>query len=311
MPGILRMSKFGRMGRWGNQIFQYAFLQSYARQHGLTVEIPAWVGNELYGFRDAPVGTTPCERIVEKGEHETEDTIIPNLRMPLKNADVEGWFQYHTSYYRPYEDQIRELFAEPVSEVRERLRPARNALLAAGETTIGLHFRRGDYGRNMFYITPVDWYVAWLREHFHRYEKPVIFVSTESLDVLLELQRKFPQARYETCETLGVDLRAQPLAHFNYLAYDKRTHDPRAMDFFPDWYLLQQACDIILMPNSTFSFGAAMTSPKLRQLWRSDPALQRFDRINPWDAYPAQFVKQKDYEHVPGLYLKSNPYWKD
>lgn len=309
MPNVLRMSKFGRMGRWGNQLFQYMFLQTYARTHGMTVEIPAWVGNELYGFEDPPCGNTPCTRVVEKGEHGIDDTIIPHIPAPLQNADVEGWFQYHTSYYKPHEDYIRELFAEPSPDVRFRMRPIRDKLWSLGDTTVGLHFRRGDYGRNMFYITPVDWYVAWLREHYSRVPNPVIFVSTESLDVLTELKAKFPQARYETCESLGINLRDRPLVHYNYLPRDKRTHDPRQMDFFPDWYLLQQACDIILMPNSTFSFGAAMTSPRLRELWRSEPALQRFDRINPWHAFPAQFVKQKDFEHIPGLYLKSNPYW--
>ncbi len=304
------MTKFGRMGRWGNQIFQYSFLQTYALQHGLTVQVPPWVGEELYGFRDERPDGRRLPVTVEKGEHEIADTIIPHLRHPLRNADVEGWFQYHTSYYAPHREQIMQLFAEPVSEVRERLRPARTLLETLGDTTVGIHFRRGDYGRNMFYITPVDWYVAWLREHYARLDKPVIFVATESLETLEELRTKFP-ARYETCESLGVNLRDQPLPHYNYLPRDKRTHDPRAMEFFPDFYLLQQACDILLMPNSTFSFGAAMTSPRLRELWRSDPAIQRFDRINPWHAFPAQFVKQKDYEHIEGLYLKSSPYWKD
>ncbi len=311
MTGVLRMSKFGRMGRWGNQVFQYAFLKSYALRNNLTVEIPAWIGEELYGFRDNPIGSKSLERVVEKGEHQIEDTIIPHLRMPLRNVDVEGWFQYHTSYYKPNQAYLMELFSEPSLPVLQRLTPIATRLREQGEDVIGLHFRRGDYGRNMFYITPVDWYVDWLKINYERYDKPVVFVATETLAILDELKAKFPQANYQTCETLGLDLKTKPLLHYNYLAKDKRDADPRQLDFFPDWFLLQSVCDAMLMPNSTFSFSAAWLSPFNKELWRSAPWLERFELIDPWNAYPAQFLKQKDFEHIPGLYLKTNPYWKD
>lgn len=311
MRNVLRMSKFGRMGRWGNQLFQYMFLKQYAAAYNLEVQVPAWAGEELYGLRDARPDSRPLPKKVEKGEHGIDDTLFPHLPpAALANCDVEGWFQYHTSYYRPHAAEHLAMFAEPSPAIKERLRPALAQLTDPDKITIGLHFRRGDYGRNMFYITPVDWYVAWLREYYMPDVNGKIFVATETLSILDELREKFP-AEYVTAEDLGLQLKDKPLANYNYLPLDKREKDPRALDFFSDWYILQKACDVILMPNSTFSFGAAMLSTKLSALWRSTPSEQKFVLIEPWDSMPAQFIKQKDYEHVPGLYLRSNPYWHD
>jgi hypothetical protein len=42
----------GRLGKFGNQLIQYAFLRIYAHRHGLGVETPRWVGQKIYGFSD-------------------------------------------------------------------------------------------------------------------------------------------------------------------------------------------------------------------------------------------------------------------
>ena len=50
--GRISMSTLGRMGRFGNQIFQYGFLRLYGRIHGLQVEVPDWVGRWLFDLDD-------------------------------------------------------------------------------------------------------------------------------------------------------------------------------------------------------------------------------------------------------------------
>lgn len=44
------MRTLGQNGRFANQLFQYAFLRFYAREHGLDVQVPAWEGKKLGGF---------------------------------------------------------------------------------------------------------------------------------------------------------------------------------------------------------------------------------------------------------------------
>lgn len=318
---IIRMSKFGQMGRWGNQFFQYSFLKTYAEKYGLKIEIPAWCGNELFGFQDSPLSNRLCRVIEEKAHHKIDDTIFPHLPpRALANHDIRGWMQYHTSYYRPHEARIRGLFGTPNPAAVERMRPAAEKFQQSGTTRVGIHIRRGDYGQNMFYITPIDWYVELLHTMFLSWVKPTIFVATECLEALAELKEKFPHAEYHTVETLGIDLKTEPMSNYVYLPHDRKHPDPRAMDWFPDWYMLQQ-CDCVVMPNSTFSFSAAMVG-NCKQLFRSNPEITAeeaaakigvsapWEAIDPWDSYPLQTVKQADLQHIPGLYLTQNAYWK-
>jgi hypothetical protein len=52
---VLTMSSIGQLGRFANQLFQYAFLRICAQQSGARVECPAWIGQTLFGHQDAPI----------------------------------------------------------------------------------------------------------------------------------------------------------------------------------------------------------------------------------------------------------------
>jgi hypothetical protein len=53
------MPTVGIKGRFGNQLFQYAFLKLYSLRNGLRIQVPAWQGEKLFGFSDGrpSVGT--------------------------------------------------------------------------------------------------------------------------------------------------------------------------------------------------------------------------------------------------------------
>lgn len=53
--GVIATSSLGAIGRFGNQVFQYAFAALYADRHGLALETPDWIGRRLFGRRDLPL----------------------------------------------------------------------------------------------------------------------------------------------------------------------------------------------------------------------------------------------------------------
>lgn len=43
------------MGRFGNQMFQYAFARGYAERHGLKLETDSWIGQSIFEIDDPPI----------------------------------------------------------------------------------------------------------------------------------------------------------------------------------------------------------------------------------------------------------------
>ncbi len=303
MPGRVSMSLLGRYGRWGNQLFQYAALRIYARRYGLQWQTPPWVGEDLFGIPPSPV-TVRLPPYQEGCGTLAKPSVDPPVGLSLVGRDYRGYAQYHASYFAPYRKWLRELY-RPVAPMQERLEVPLRMLKRHGKTLVGLHLRRGDYGRLEFYITPVEWYLRWLRKHWSTLDDPVLFIATESPDLIDEFARYDPV----TAGALGVDLSVEPLPAYPYLAHDLEHRDPWQMDFFPDWYFLTH-CEIMLIPNSTFSFTAAMFSDTIRQVFRSDLPTQEFIEIDPWNEAPLTYDQAEEWSHVPGVCLGETAYWK-
>jgi hypothetical protein len=295
------MSQFGKWGRAGNQFFQYSLLTGYAKKHDLELQIPTWVGNQLFGTKDEPV-SSQLPPWIENGkglEHPT-----PPKGEELIGKDYRGYAQYHTSYYVEGKHRIQELF-QPVPSIQERLTGAIETLKRDNVLTIGIHIRRGDYGRNIFPLVPLSWYQKWLKHHTVRLGRFRLFLATEDPSVIPDFRQYNP----ETVETLGIDLAKEPMANCTYLERDLQTKDTRALDWYPDFHLLSK-CDIILGGSSTFSFFAAMLNPSFQEYWRASLAVEQFEKTDPWNSYPLLREDCRDYPHIEGITSdKSNPYW--
>ena len=294
------MSQFGHYGRFGNQVFEVAFLETYAAMHGCRLQLNPWVGNVLFNHKTEPVSGTlepKVEPMALNGQG------LPPTADEYVNHDFRGYAQYHTSWYRPKKDFVKLLF-QPTLQVQKRLLPALVKLRKMGKTVVGVHLRRGDYGRSIFYVTPVHWYLIWLAEHWDAFEDPVLFFASETPS----LKGEFAKYNPVSAEDLGVNLSSEPLANYSYLAPDVRSREPLQMDFFPDWYLLSQ-CDVIAAGNSTFPFTAAMMG-QVRRYFRSDLPSQSFVEIDPWDAYPLTYDLAEDYAAILGVCLKETKYWR-
>ena len=297
----ITMSQLGHWGRFGNQLLEVAFIHCYAQRYGLQFQVAPWVGQKLFGLIEPPVTVDlPTANETWAG---VRGQSIPPEGDEFVGKDWRGYAQYHTSWFKPYQDYIRGLF-RPVAVIQERMDPAVERLQEAGETRIGIHLRRGDYGQRNFPIIPVSWYLRWLKQHWGQFEKPVLFIATETPALVEEFDDYAPL----TTERLGIDLSNEPLDNYSYLRHDRDAREPLQMDFYPDFHLLQH-CEVLLIPSSTFSFFSGMLSTVLRELWRATLTAADFERIDPWDTEPLLREDVRDFPHLEGIELKENPYW--
>lgn len=286
--GTITMSRLGSMGRFANQVIQYMFLKTYAREHDLTVNTPAWCGQTLFGASDSEI-ETELPLFEERFDKDPERCVIPRLDEHLRNVDVSGFFQYHSSYYRPHKEFIQDLFL-PVQSVDEHLQPGIDLLRGMGKTLIALHIRRGDYGYEYFYRTPSSWYLELLDEIWDRFDSPVLFIASDDLK---SVTPDFASYNPVTAEDVGMNLPSAP--------------------YFPDFHALTHA-DVVIMPNSTFSFSAAMLNNNLQECWRSrlcEPlASPPFQRLDPWNAdFLDISAKVDDFPGIPGISRPPKTRW--
>ena len=265
------LRQLGRLGRFGNWLFQYMFLKCYAAKNGLRSETPHWPGHQLFDCND-PLLSTHFPRCAESDA-------VTLLKQPqaITNVDLVGYFQLHTSHYAPYQEYIREVLT-PHPRLHPKLIQGFQPLAKAGRTLVALHVRRGDFGEDQFYITPTSWYRDWLTQVWPTLNDPVLYVASDEPDKILQ---DFSDFHPWTSRDLKVCLPQAP--------------------YFMDFYVLTRA-QVLAIPNSTFSFAAAMLN-RACQVYRShlsDPLESPpFRRIDPWNS--SVLDRQARVEHFPEI----------
>ncbi|MFD2369936.1 alpha-1,2-fucosyltransferase [Brevibacillus sp. GCM10020057] len=253
---VITMSTLGHNGRFGNQLFQYAFLKVHAKKHQLAVETPSWIGQYLFGLYDPPI-TKKLPMVRQTSPLFSQD-LIAKSPYPYQNVDFWGYFQYHTSYYAPDRAYICSLF-QPVTHVKQRGEAAMNALRSRGRTVIGIHLRRTDYVAYNCFVAPNQWYVDWLKANWHSWQSPVLFIASDDLDAVLP---DFAEFRPVTSRDLGVTI-----------------HEA---SYYLDFYVLTQ-CEAVAISNSTFSFTASMLNTR-GAFVRPYRDLARLVPFDPWNS---------------------------
>ena len=258
---VIAMSTLGRNGRFANQIFQYAFLAIYAKEHSLRVETPAWIGQYLFGCNDSPISQELP--VVSEETNNLLEARIPHAKETFKNVDFWGYFQYHTKYYAAHKEYFRSLF-KPVPAIATKMKEALDCLRsrARGKTIVGLHLRRGDYGYSDFFIAPSEWYREWLKGLWETLDEPILFIASDEPEKVLS---DFEEYNPITTKDLGLEL-AQA-------------------EFYPDFYLLSQ-CDIVAISNSSFSFAACMLNETGKSFFRPHLSAEKLIPFDPWNSEP-------------------------
>ena len=134
----------------------------------------------------------------------------------------------------------------------------------------------------------------------------MLFIASEDPS----LRSQFSLYSPVTAQNLGIKWERTIPKGYLPLAEDVATANPRGIDFFPDWWLLKH-CDVVLTPNSTYSFTAAWLNPHLLECWRSRLTTQRFERIDPWNCDMMWKENLDDHPGIPGTQLDDSPYWTD
>jgi len=121
---IVQFSQLGNFGRFGNQLFQYAFARAYAEKYNATLEIPNWIG----------------EKVFENVTHSKISRKLPRTKVDVidfgeVNIDLFGYFQTKECFDILSEHKIREWFA--FRDVFQKYLEPKDEMMA--------HLRLGDY----------------------------------------------------------------------------------------------------------------------------------------------------------------------
>ena len=303
---VLTMSSIGQLGRFANQIFQYAFLRICAEKSGARVECPAWIGQTLFGHQDAPISkrlppAIELKRDLEQGLFDVVPALIPyiekladakSLRVGsdaldtgLVNVDLWGFFQFHTRYLKPHQQYFRSLF-QPVDDLKLALDDGLKLLRSKCKTIVGIHLRRSDYltepRAGFTLVFPTKWYCEWLEGIWAELTDPVLLLCSDDLDSILDDFAKFSPV---TTRDLNIQL---PVGM-------------EELDFYTDFYMLSQ-CDVVCSSNSNFSFVACMLNQQAQMFVRPHwDFSSRFISFDPWDSDPILYIGK------PPKFLKSLP----
>ncbi|HVW25565.1 MAG TPA: FkbM family methyltransferase [Polyangiaceae bacterium] len=251
----IAMTTLGLNGRFGNQLLQYAFLRLYADPRGLEVEVPDWIGRDIFGFAN-PEPAEPLP-VLEEDHFDARAALQGSIGGPT-NVDLYGFFALGGAAYAPHKEKFRELFqlsaparaavSEPLARLRER-----------GRTVVAVHIRRGDFVGGAHWPAPTAWYTDWLDSEWARFDDPVLYVATDDLSVLADFAQFAPVT-----------------------ASDLWTPVP-GVEFLLDFVTLTIA-DYLAKSNSTFSAVAALLNERAKGFMRPNPELGGLVAYDPWNA---------------------------
>jgi hypothetical protein len=264
---IVAMSDLRTHGRFGNQLFQYAFLKIYANRYSLQAQTPPWIGQYLFGHKDPPI-TRSLQPLTRK-HLPSIDALLESKFPPVVNVDLNASIK-NLAEFQPYQHLFRELF-QPIPGIYHLAHPGVLELRRLGNTVVGVHIRRGDYmnypNHKKYFPAPTSWYVDWLNTIWPTLDKPVLFVASDDLELVLPDFRKFHPIT--SADVIG-KFPTEP----KYGSLDP--------SFYPDFYLLSK-CDLLAISNSTFSYAASLLNTTCRRFMRphEDKKLVPYD---PWSS---------------------------
>ncbi len=259
--GRVSMSSLGTNGRFGNQLFQYAYVKLYALRHGLEAELPEWEGKEIFALPESmPDG--PCRTELRFDDSMQDDRILWEMDEPPINVDLWGHFQELPARWRLHRPLLRRLFR--LAGDRQRTIDAwRDKATCGGDRTlVAIHVRRGDYRAlqhvKWYGLVPDEWYLDWLRAIWPTLRDPVLFIATDEPDLVVPSFREFDIVSASNFEA-------------------RRGVPDHVFDFG-----VLRAADVLAICNSSFSRMAAILSDDDQKCFCPSFVTERITPYDPW-----------------------------
>ncbi len=172
---MISFNALGRYGRFGNQLFQYAYLRSQAKRLGTTFHCPAWLGETVFDLSDAGEKTGPFEATSKYIEPDYEHGYNPEAANIKDGTDVAGYFQTE-KYFKEFKNDVLRWFA--FSEGQFAGIRAKYAHIDLKEST-AIHIRLGDYASpQLTFYTPRRFYFRKALE-LVRHKKHILVFSDD------------------------------------------------------------------------------------------------------------------------------------
>lgn len=253
---MITFRRLGKLGRFGNQLFQYAGTRMYAESNGFEFAFPKWAGDDVFELRHLTLGlrhsflptiqladlqsTSWYERTLSPFGLWQRSSMEKLYAQPRDNVNLYGYLQDPVSLKKLAENKQKVLgWFRFKKELDELLRHATEKY----RPWLGVHIRRGDLVKRGITV-PTGQYVELIKELGRERN---VYVATDDPSVVKEFSEFCPFA------VRHLD--------FNLPAW--------AVDF---WMLAN--ADLVLGGGSTFSWWAAYLgnknayySPPLTHLW--------------------------------------------
>lgn len=270
------MASLGHQGRFANQLWQYLFLRMYGLRNALTVKVPPWEGEQIFGCSDPRPEAGDRRPSMTFGGSGDDDLELWNIDDAPRNIDFKGNFQNLPPQWGTHRAFIRRLYT-PKPEWSAATGELDHLLKRDGRTLVTIHVRRGDYRtydhdkRPEFRLVPTDWYRALLDKIWPTLERPLLHVSTDEPEAIKPVFRDY-----------------------EHLDAGFFVGDFGIPEHVRDFMLLQHA-DVLVACNSSFSTMAAVTGKPGQRGYLADFRIQGFTSYDPWTepSFGARFVPEQ------------------
>ena len=262
------MSKLGRMGRLGNQLFQIASCIGLAKKHGANVSFPKWE-YEKYFENKLPTGKMEPHQVKELFFHHHDWKID-------RSIDISAYLQSE-KYWQECIPEIMEQFR--FKEEFKRSVFQKFTGLQSKKERIAVSIRRGDFVSNKNYAQiPITYYFTALENYFPGWENDYqLMIFSDDID--------YCKLHFGESENIYYATHNQK--------YNKKENYYSVNEDAIEQLCAGTMCEHFILSNSTFSWwlaylGETSKSKIIRPLNTLDGALKKANDTK--DYYPTRWT---------------------
>ena len=257
-PGI-SLRQLAHAG-FGDQLLQYGIARLIADRHKLELEVPDWIGRDLFGFDEPLPSEPPRPAIAEAAALAalSAPAIAEVSRRVAIDGDLAANFHGSTARWAQRRDEFRALFAF-AGPAQVYFDLAWNRLANQGYLIVAIDAAAGSTDTTHAGRGPVAWYEAWLDSVWPDLPGAALYIAGRDPEAL-ELFGRF--------DPVTADDIADPLPGAEMLV---------------DFAMLTHA-DLLGIGPSRASFVASLLNPEIKISVRADASSSALVPFDPWNA---------------------------